>query len=551
MTAADFDFIIVGAGSAGCVLADRLSASGRHRVLLLEAGPEDRHFLLHMPKGMAKLFSDPRHVWFFPTEAHGQIPSEVWIRGKVLGGSSSVNGMIYFRGHPEDYEEWRSLGAKGWGWEAMSRAFQAIESAEEPGEVGTGRRRGPLRITITPERTELSEALVRAGEQLGIPRVADLNHPGQEGVGYPTRTIFQGRRQSAARAFLDPARRRANLRIETGVTIDRVLFEGRRAVAVAGTSAGKQVVYGTRGEVILCAGALQSPQILERSGIGDPERLVRLGIPIVHGCREVGEHLLEHRLLMMQYRLLRPLSLNPQFRGVRLIANTARYFLTRSGPMSGGSYDVGAFVRADRSCERPDAEILMAPYSLAFTLKGVLTTDSAHSIHMFGYPLRSRSRGSVHVTSAQPGSPASIRANYLADPYDQRITIAMFRLMRRWVRQPALSDILGKETLPGPGVERDEDILEAFRSKGQAGYHAAGTVRMGGPDAPLDERLKVRGVGKLRVVDGSAFPSMVSANTNGPIMALAWRAAELIEEDARSAAEVVAFSTRASRTPSG
>jgi choline dehydrogenase-like flavoprotein len=517
-----FDYIIVGAGSAGCVLAERLSASGRRNILLLEAGPADRHPLIHMPRGMAKLFSDPRHVWLLPTIAEGDTPSETWIRGKVLGGSSSVNGMMYFRGHPEDYDEWVLRGASGWGWDRMLPAFRAIENS-------TGGD-APLRIGFAGERTALSEALIQGGEALGIPRVADLNHPRQEGVGYATHTIHRGRRQSAADAFLRPARSRRNLHIETGLTVDRVLFDGRRAAGVIGHRKGATVEFRTPGEVILAAGALQSPQLLERSGIGDGARLRELGIPVVQESPGVGENLLEHRLLMMQYELLAPLSQNLEFRGWRLALNAARYALTRSGPLSTGTYDVGAFVKTLPNMERPDAEILMAPYSLGFTHKGAVTTDSTHSMHMFGYPLRSRSRGSVHIRSSRASEVALIRPNYLSDPYDQEVTLAMFRLMRRWVRQPSLQRIIGEEMLPGPSVADDASILRAFRAKGTAGYHACGTARMGGPDAVVDPNLRVRGVSALRVVDGSIMPSMVSANTNGPIMAIGWRAAELIHE---------------------
>lgn len=522
------DYIIVGAGSAGCVLAERLSASGRRHVLLLEAGPTDSHPLIHMPRGMAKLFSDPRHVWLLPTVAEGDTPSETWIRGKVLGGSSAVNGMMYFRGHPEDYDEWARRGCSGWDWERMLPAFRAIEnSTAGEGDAGGA---APLRIGFAGERTALSEALIQSGEALGIPRVANLNHPQQEGVGYATHTIYRGRRQSAADAFLRPARSRRNLRVETGLMIDRVLFDGKRAVGVVGRRNGATLEFRTQGEVILAAGALQSPQLLERSGVGDAGRLRELGIPVIQESPGIGENLLEHRLLMMQYELLAPLSQNLEFRGWRLALNAVRYALSRTGPLSTGTYDVGAFVRTLPDAERPDAEILMAPYSLGFTHKGAVTTDSTHSMHMFGYPLRSRSRGSVHIRSTDPSADALIRPNYLSDPYDRAVTLAMFRLMRRWVRQPALQRIIGEEMLPGPSVEADASILRAFRAKGTAGYHACGTVRMGGDDAVLDPSLRVRGVAALRVVDGSIMPTMVSANTNGPIMAIGWRAAELIHE---------------------
>ncbi|MDG2003571.1 MAG: GMC family oxidoreductase N-terminal domain-containing protein [Novosphingobium sp.] len=524
-----FDYIIVGAGSAGCVLAERLSEDGKHRVLLLEAGNADRHPLIHMPKGMAKLFDDPNHMHFFETEAEGDMPAEVWIRGKTLGGSSSVNGMMYFRGHPEDYNEWERMGLPGWGWSDIGRAFRSIEDHEVPGgDRGQG---GPLKISFARNGNELHEAFLTAGEQMGFPRVEDLNHEGQEGIGYPTWTVRDGRRQSAAEAFLKPARKRANLEIWTGVSVDRVVFEGTRAVGVAGTRNGQPFECRIEGEVILSAGGLSSPQILERSGIGSGEHLSALGIPVVHDSPDVGENLLEHRLLMMQVDLLKPLSQNPSYLGLRAILNGARYFLTRSGPMAEGSYEAGGFVKTDPSLDRPDVEILFAPYSLNLTFEGRVDGENLHSAHTFGYPLRSRSKGSLHIRSTDPSVGAVIRPNFLSDPYDCEVTIAMFRLQRQWLRQPALAGIIGQETLPGPDVETDEQILDAFRTAGQAGLHACGTTRMGSDTrAVLDEKLRVRGVSNLRVVDGGVMPTMVSANTNGPIMAIGWRAAELILE---------------------
>ena len=333
------DYLIVGAGSAGCVLAERLSASGKRSVLLLEAGPADRHPLIAMPKGMARLYSDPRHSGSSRRRRSAtSLPNLV--RGKVLGGSSSINGMMYFRGHPDDYDEWVRRGGTGWGWEDMRRVFRDIESAA-------------LRISVPAERTALTEALIAAGQSLGLPRVEELSHAQQEGVGYPTRTISKGRRQSAADAFLRPARSRRNLRIETGVTIDRVLFEGKRAVGVTGHRSQGPVEYRTQGEVILAAGALQSPQLLERSGIGDAERLRTLGIRSIHHSPGVGENLLEHRLLMMQYQVPARMSANVQFHGWRLALHLARYALTRTGPMATGSHDVGAFVKTSRICRSP------------------------------------------------------------------------------------------------------------------------------------------------------------------------------------------------------
>lgn len=517
-----FDYIIVGAGSAGCVLADRLSADGKSNVLLLEAGPADTSSFVHMPKGMAKLFSDPEKVWYIPTEATGDIPSEMWIRGKMLGGSSSVNGMMYFRGHPEDYNEWERLGATGWGWDQIGAAFEAIENKSPSG----GEQ--PLRISTNPNKTALTEAYIAAGREMGIPQVPDLNHADQEGVGYAPWTVGRGRRSSSAQAFLKPARIRPNLTVETGIMVDKVIFEGKRAVGVTGMRNGTASEYRTAGEVILSAGGLTSPVILQRSGVGHAEHLKSIGVPLIHDSPRIGMNLLEHRLLMMEYGLAQPISSNPEYRGAKAILNGIRYYLTRKGPLASGSYEVGAFVRTSPDLTRPDVEILMAPYSFGVNADGEVGINDGHGMHLFGYPLRSRSAGTIMARSADPMAPAIIRPNYLSDPYDQAVTIAMFRYMRRWLAQPAIASLLTEETMPGPSVETDAEIIDAFRTRGQAGYHACGTVAMGGPDAPLDPQLRVRGVDNLRVVDGSILPTMVSANTNGPIMAMGWRAAQII-----------------------
>ncbi|TAL03185.1 MAG: hypothetical protein EPO08_04775, partial [Rhodospirillaceae bacterium] len=409
------------------------------------------------------------------------------------------------------------------------RSFQAIENHE----LGPGDSRGvdgPLHITISPDHLEISDRFVSAAGLLGVRRVSDLNHPDQEGIAYAPRTIYKGRRESAARAFLRPARGRPNLQIETGVTVERILFEERRTRGVSAVRNGNRVKFETSGEVIVSAGALASPVLLQRSGIGPAAHLKTLGVEVIYDSPRIGQNLLEHRLLMMHYRLNRPLSVNCELLGLRLIKNGLRYVFGQSGPLAAGSYDVGAFIKTRADLDRPDVEILMAPYGYSFDENDQPIVLREHSFHMFGYPLRSRSQGSILIKSADTTIPARIRPNYLSNAYDRDVTVAMFQFMRRLVAQSPLAEVISEEIAPGAAVETDEDIIAAFRTRGHSGYHACGTVSMGGPDAPLDEQLRVRGIDGLRVVDGSVMPTMVSANTNGPIMAIGWRAAELIRQ---------------------
>jgi choline dehydrogenase-like flavoprotein len=525
---ADWDYIIVGAGSAGCILAERLSSDPRNRVLLLEAGGPDKSPLIHMPRGAAKLYASQTHAWHFATEAHDNVPSEIWIRGKGLGGSSSINGMMYFRGQPEDYDGWEALGCRGWGWADMSRAFRAIERHELGADNIRGTS-GPVGISVERIRNPFTEAFIEAGEQMGLPRVEDINRPEQEGVGYATSTTWKGRRQSTAQTFLKQAKGRPNLKVMTGVLVERVLFEGKRVVGVA-TSAGD---LRTKGEVIVSAGGLISPQILQRSGIGDETLLRELGIAVVADSPGVGAHLLEHRLLWHRYDISVPHSQNLELAGWRLVANVLRYYLTRSGPLSVAYGNVAAFARVLPDAKTPDAEILLSPATTEPDASGNQVLDRRHSVQIFGYPLRSRSEGRLHITSADPAASPRIRPGFLTDPYDCAVTVAMHRYIRRWMQQPAIAPMVEREKEPGASLRTDEQILDAYRRIGQAGLHACGTCRMGDfADAVLDEKLRVRGVERLRVVDGSVMPAMVSCNTNGPIMALAYRASELILDPA-------------------
>jgi choline dehydrogenase-like flavoprotein len=363
---------------------------------------------------------------------------------------------------------------------------------------------------------------------LGIPRVEDLNRPAQPGVGYVTRTIMRGRRMSSAQAFLKPARTRSNLRVITDASVERVLFEGKRAIGVRVASGAAEGDYHGR-ETVLSAGALVTPKLLMLSGVGPAEELMAAGVDIVHDSPGVGQHLFEHRLLMMRYGLKRPLSQNREFRGWRLVRNALRYQLFGQGPLAAGAYEAGAFARVLPDDDTPDVEVLMAPYIVLRDAKGRMQADTAETFHLFGYPLRSKSEGSLQLSADNPTGPLRIRPNYLSHPYDRAVTVAMYRYIQNWVRQAPLADLITKQIEPGADLRTDDEIISAFLTYGNAGYHASGTCRMGDfADAVCDEETRVRGVDGLRIVDTSLMPAMVSANTNGPVMATAWRASEII-----------------------
>jgi choline dehydrogenase len=522
----DFDYVIVGAGSAGCVLAARLSQSGRYRVMLIEAGPEDRNFWIHVPLGYSKVFADRSINWMFEGDAEPGLMGRTTYqpRGKVLGGTSSINGMVYIRGNRADFDEWEAGGCSGWGWDAVRPYFERAEGPDG------------LKVLPNPVKHPLAEAVLRAAQADGLAFNPDFNGTAQEGVGYYRNNIFRGQRWSAARAYLTPARRRGNLAVVTEALVHRLTLEDGRAVGIEYGRGGQTRHVRARQEVILSAGVFGSPRILELSGIGDAERLRGLGIaPELH-LPAVGEHLQDHFFTQLMFGCSQPITIN-ELANSRLqqLWEGARYLLFKTGKLASTHLYVGGFAHSRAGLNKPDIQFNMAAWSVA---ERTSTGAKAHPFPGFSLSpvhINPDARGATHIRSTDLHAQNAIQFNYLRTDYDVEAMLFGIRMMRGIAARPELQPYITHEIQPGPDIRSDDEMIDFLRRKAVPNLHAVGSCRMGRStrDSVVDAVLRVHGLRGLRVVDGSIMPRIVCGNTHAATVMIAEKASDMILADAR------------------
>ncbi|MCK7624979.1 GMC family oxidoreductase N-terminal domain-containing protein [Streptomyces sp. RS10V-4] len=528
------DYIIVGSGAAGSVLAGRLTENPAISVLLLESGRERRSPLLTIPAAETVLMGNPAYDWCFETDADPTIEGRSLSipRGRLLGGSNAINGMIFVRGQREDYDDWERLGNPGWSWDGVLPYFKSMERAPQLGG-GTRGRTGPISVGLPRDRDELCDAFLTAAGKAGYPENPDYNSGDQEGFGYYQVNHEGGRRSSAGRTYLRDARRRPNLTLVTDAHVGTLRFDGTRCVGVTFRHNGTEHRADCRREVIVSAGAVQSPQLLELSGIGSAEVLAGAGVPVVHHLPGVGENFQDHFAARLRWRVRQPITFNERSRGLGLLREVVRYARTRHGLLSLPIALGFGFLRTSDAEQRPDIQFHFAPASYGEGASRRL--DTAPGMTLGVYPLRPESRGSIHIRSRNPLTAPAIRPRFLDAEADRTRLVAGMRLARTIVEQPALDPYRAAELVPGADVRTDDELLAYARAHGDTSYHPVGTCRMGDdPMAVVDARLRVRGVHGLRVIDASVMPVIVSGNTNAASMMIGEKGAAMVLEDHRT-----------------
>jgi len=535
----EFDYIIVGAGSAGCALAHRLSREASRKVQLLEAGGRDSNPMIHIPLGFAALMKDTNNNWCYQTDPEPNMDGRQieWPRGKVLGGTSSINGMVYIRGQREDYDNWAAQGNQGWSWDEVLPYFKRSEHKAEGSNDYHGYG-GPLWVeeVAHEEKLELADIFLQAAVQTGLPYNEDFNGASQEGAGYYQLNIRKGLRQSTAATFLKLCRNRPNLTVQTGALVRRIAIDAGRATAVEyelkdKKKTGVRQFAHARGEIILCGGVINSPQLLELSGVGDRARLESLGIEVKQHLSGVGENLQDHLTVHIQQGLHGANTFYEETRPLSFLKNIFKFLFRRRGLFTHPAAQVGVFFRTSDDIDRPDAQIHYAPACSEYDKRGNMKTAPGTTATVCH--LRPESRGSVHIRCTDPRLAPSIRANYLATEGDRKAIVNAVKKVRGMFNAPALDNYRGSEFAPGAQVASDEQILDYVRAEGQSVYHPVGTCKMGQDEtAVVDERLRVRGIEGLRVADASIMPDVISGNTNAPAVMIAEQCADMLLEDA-------------------